>query len=73
VYNCDASTWAPGDMFSANERYLARRTDFRAVFGEIFQRYFGDVPSSLDRIIPGYDLAAAENPANFVQLGFLNG
>ena len=38
VYNCDASTWSDGDLFSDNDRYVRRRTDFRIVFGEIFTR-----------------------------------
>lgn len=73
VYNCDAQTWESGAMFSERERYLARRTDFRAVFGEIFTRHFGDSPSLLDSIMPSYSEAAAANPATFEELGFLNG
>jgi uncharacterized protein (DUF1501 family) len=72
VYNCDAATWKSGDLFSRNDRYLARRTDFRAVFGEILTRYFGDQPDLLDEIMPGYSRAAADNPATFQMLGFLN-
>jgi len=71
VYNCDATTWESGAMFTAKDRYLERRTDFRAVFGEIFTRHFGDSPTLLDKIVPGYTLAAAENPANFQSLGFM--
>jgi uncharacterized protein (DUF1501 family) len=73
VYNCDANTWKPGDLFSKSNRYLSRRTDFRAVFGEIFTRYFGDAPALLDEIIPGYSQAAAANPATFEPLGFITG
>jgi len=74
VYNCDSSTWADGDMFSSgNGRYLARRTDFRAVFGEIFTRHLGDAPQMLDEIIPGYAASSAEDPARFQELGFLAG
>ncbi|HOW68591.1 MAG TPA: DUF1501 domain-containing protein, partial [Verrucomicrobiota bacterium] len=72
VYNCDATSWKSGDMFSKNNRYLARRTDFRPVFGEILTRHFGDNPALLDEIMPGYSRAAAENPATFQMLGFLN-
>ncbi|MFN0060541.1 MAG: DUF1501 domain-containing protein [Planctomycetota bacterium] len=54
VYNCDASTWAQGDMFStSNDRYVARRTDFRAVLAEIIDRHF-DLPGQLNTIIPGW-------------------
>lgn len=42
VYNCDDTTWDDGDIFSKRGRYLARRTDFRSVFGEIFTKHFGN-------------------------------
>ena len=71
VYNCDAATWAPGDMFSLRERYLAYRTDYRAVFGEIFRRHFGDDQETVERIIPGYAEAAAAEPDKFTYLDFL--
>lgn len=71
VYNCDASTWADGDLFSKNGRYVAKRTDFRAVFGEIFTRHFGDSPQLLDDIMPGYAAAATNDPAGFRPLNFL--
>jgi uncharacterized protein (DUF1501 family) len=71
VYNCDARTWADGDLFSKNGRYVAKRTDFRAVFGEIFTRHFGDPPQLLDEIMPGYSTAAANDPAGFRLLNFL--
>ncbi len=72
IYNCDSNTWEPGAMFSERNRYLSRRTDFRAVFAEIFTRHFGDAPELLDQIMPGYTEAVAENRATFRQLGFLN-
>lgn len=72
VYNCDSTTWRDGDLFSSgNGRYLAKRTDFRGVFGEIFTRHFGDAPAMLDEIIPGYSAAAAKDPAGFQPLNFL--
>ena len=72
VYNCDSSTWADGDIFSSDSgRYLAKRTDFRAVFGEIFTRHFGDNPAILDHIIPGYSNATTSDPSGFQQLGFM--
>ena len=71
VYNCDASTWSDGDMFSSRDRYVLRKTDFRAVFGEIFTRHFGDSEAVLEQVIPGYGAAADANPADFVPLGFL--
>jgi len=71
VYNCDASTWTNGDMFSIKDRYVRRRTDYRAVFGEIFTRHFGDSEDMLETIIPGYAQAAVDNPGDFERLHFL--
>lgn len=71
VYNCDALTWKQGDLFSKSNRYLSRRTDYRAVFGEIFTRYFGDPPALLEEIMPGYSQAAADYPSTFQPLNFL--
>jgi len=71
VYNCDATTWKQGDLFSKSSRYLSRKTDFRAVFGEIFTGHFGDPPSLLEEIMPGYGQAATTSPATFRPLGFL--
>ena len=69
VYNCDSSTWSSGDMLSANNRYVAHRTDFRSVFGEVFTGHFGDDPALLEQIIPGFSTAATADPAAFVPLG----
>lgn len=71
VYNCDSSNWKQGDMFSKDKRYLSRKTDFRAVFGEILTRHFGDNPALLNDIIPGYSAAAAKDPSGFQSLNFL--
>ncbi len=71
VYNCDASTWLEGELFSAKERYVERRTDYRAVFGEIFMRHFGDSEEELEQVIPGYTQAAKDNPGDFKLLNFL--
>lgn len=71
VYNCDASTWLEGDLFSASGRYVERKTDFRAIFGEIFMRHFGDSEEVLEQVIPGYTQAAQVNPGDFEFLNFL--
>ncbi len=70
VYNCDDSTWADGDMFSKRDRYVARATDFRSVFAEIFQNHFGDPADAMDEIIPGYSFARLDNPDDFRPLNF---
>jgi uncharacterized protein (DUF1501 family) len=72
VYNCDAKTWKTGDMFASEKRYLSRKTDFRAVFGEIFTKHFGDDQATLARVIPGYSTAAASKAQDFQPLGFLS-
>jgi uncharacterized protein (DUF1501 family) len=69
VYNCDATTWSPGDLFSQRGRYVKHRTDYRAVFGEIFATHFGDDASTLDYVIPGYSAMAAQ--PEFAPLGFI--
>ena len=71
VYNCNAATWAAGDLFSSQGRYIRYRTDYRAVFAEIFQRHFGASPALLEQVIPGYGAAAGASPAEFTPLGFL--
>ena len=71
VYNCDESTWADGDMFSKRDRYVARRTDFRSVFAEIFEGHFGDDPRQMDEIIPGYSFAKLDAPSDFRRLNFM--
>jgi uncharacterized protein (DUF1501 family) len=71
VYNCDASTWSEGDLFSAKERYVERRTDYRAVFGEMFMRHFGDSEEDLEQVIPGYTQAAKDKSGDFELLNFL--
>lgn len=71
VYNCDATTWRRGDMFTSSDRYLRRRTDFRSVFGEIFTRHFSDPTSILDKAMPGYTADSVRNPAEFRPLNFL--
>jgi uncharacterized protein (DUF1501 family) len=72
VYNCDASTWEDNAMFNARNRYLSRRSDFRAVFGEIFQRHFGDDASMMDQLMPGYSIGQLDNPNDFRFLNFLS-
>ena len=70
VYNCDSKTWKNGDMFSTkNERYLLRKTDFRAVFGEIFTDHFGNTRKQLNQVIPTYTAGKKENPMDFKKLG----
>jgi uncharacterized protein (DUF1501 family) len=65
VYNCDASTWAAGDLFSASGRYIRRITDYRAVFGEIFTRHFGNSNEVLQQVIQSYAQAVQDNPGDF--------
>ena len=71
VYNCDESTWSDGDMFSKRDRYVARKTDFRSIFAEIFEGHFGDDPRQMDDIIPGYNFAKLDAPSDFKPLNFM--
>ncbi len=71
VYNCDADRWKSGDLFSEKGRYLARKTDFRAVFGEIFLKHFGDDRALLDKVVPGYSEAEKADPDPFRFLDFM--
>ena len=71
VYNCDSTTWADGDMLSLSGRYVARKTDFRSIFGEIFTGHFGTPENRLNTVMPGYDQAKLANPSDFAPRGIL--
>jgi uncharacterized protein (DUF1501 family) len=71
VFNCDAASWEAGAQFARRERYLSRKTDFRAVFGEIFERHFGDDPSLFEAIMPGYTIDKFDYPSEFNYMNFL--
>ena len=51
-------------------RYLSRKTDFRAVFSEIFERHFGDDPATFNTIMPGYDYDKIDYASTFSYLNF---
>ncbi len=74
VYNCDSSTWANGDLFStSNGRYVAHRTDFRAIYHEVLTRHLSDPDGAIDEIIPGYSgLVSADTSGYFTPLNFLS-
>ena len=71
VYNCSSAKWAPGDLFSEGGRYVKRLTDYRAVFGEIFTKHFGDSLTTLNQVIPGYNQAKTQQPGDFTFLNFM--
>ena len=54
VYNCDPGTWPAGTMFSDSGRYVARRTDYRAIFWEILRDHMGADPAKVNNVFPGY-------------------
>lgn len=72
VYNCDSTSWLDGDLLSAENRYIERRTDYRAVFAEIFMDHFGDDLALINQVIPGFDAAAAANPSDFQFLNIMS-
>ncbi len=74
VYNCDETTWGSDNqaLFSSkNGRYLAKNTDFRAIFWEIFEKHFGNDLALREQIIPGYALANLNDPTGMAELGIL--
>ena len=71
VYNCDATSWADGDMFSKRGRYVERKTDFRTIFGEIFTKHFGTAANRLENVMPGYDQDKLDFPNDFAELGIM--
>lgn len=72
VYNCDSSTWSAGDLFSQSGRYVRRRTNFLAVYAEIFQKHFGDSMELINEVIPGYSALAAAAPSEYAFLNFMS-
>ena len=72
IYNADAGSWANGDMFStANGRYLAHRTDYRAVMAEVVE-HLGDPDVQIDYVLPGYtDLVANDTAGYFTPLNLI--
>ena len=69
VYNCDAATWPSGaTLFSANSKYVAHTTDFRAIYGEVLEKHLGATPAALAAAIPGW---SGLTGAAFDPLGFL--
>lgn len=74
VYNAPSpEAWnKDGGVFSSKSgRYLTHWTDYRAVFGEIFAKHFGDDAATINKVIPGFDALAAERPKEFSPLGFM--
>jgi uncharacterized protein (DUF1501 family) len=70
VYNCDSTTWRNGDMYSTSSgRYLAHRTDFRSIMGEIFRGHFGDSDAVVNAAVPNYDSLASADSLGFTPLG----
>ncbi|MEM7263966.1 MAG: DUF1501 domain-containing protein [Planctomycetota bacterium] len=70
VYNCDSTTWAPGDMFSTpNGRYVSHAIDFRAVLREVLDRHFNLTPGAINTVLPGIGGTAGD--PTFADLGFL--
>jgi uncharacterized protein (DUF1501 family) len=70
VYNCDGLTWPAGaTLFSDNDKYVAHRTDFRALLAEVFERHMGVLSSELDLVVPGWSSLSGET---YDYLGFLS-
>ncbi len=55
VFNCDPVSWPSGaTLFSDNGKYVAYRTDYRAVLAELFERHLGVPGGSLDEVLPAW-------------------
>lgn len=75
VFNCGGSgdqsvpwqTGANGTLFKATGRYLQRNTDYRSVLGKLVRDHLGATQEQLDRIIPGYAVAAESLKTKGVQ------
>lgn len=71
VYNCDATTWAEGDLFSTpNERYVTHRTDYRAILREVLEGHFSLDATTTEIILPG--IGDLSGDPKFANLGILS-
>ena len=69
VYNCDAATWPSGaTLFSANDKYVAHATDYRAIYAEILGQHLGASLAELNAAIPGW---SGFSGTEFQPLGFV--
>ncbi len=69
VYNCDPATWPSGaTLFSDNGKYVAHRTDYRAVLAEAFERHLGVPTAGLSQLLPGWSSLSGPE---FQYLGYL--
>ena len=67
VRHCDPVSWPSGaTLFSADGRYVAHRTDYRALYAEILERHLGLPPGDTDLVLPG--LSSQTGP-DFQRLG----
>jgi uncharacterized protein (DUF1501 family) len=69
VTHCDPSSWPSGStLFEIDQKYLAHRTDFRAVLAEILSLHLGASTPDLDLILPGWSSLSGPE---FSSLGLL--
>ena len=67
VHHCDPVSWPAGaTLFSDGNKYIAHRTDYRALYAEVLRHHLQIADADLDQVIPGFlQLAGAE----FQELG----
>jgi len=55
VHHCDPVSWPAGaTLFSADNKYVAPRTDYRVLYAEILQQHFALDTALRDLVLPGY-------------------
>ena len=55
VHHCDPVSWPAGaTLFSADNKYVAPRTDYRVLYAEILQDHFALDAGVRDQVLPGY-------------------
>lgn len=55
VHHCDPVAWPSGaTLFSEDNRYVAHRTDYRALYAELLANHFGLDSASIDAVVPGF-------------------
>jgi uncharacterized protein (DUF1501 family) len=67
VHHCDPVSWpANATLFSADNKYVAHRTDYRVLYAEILQHMFALNGGQLDQVLPDY---SANTGSEFQALG----
>lgn len=67
VHHCDPASWPSGaTLFSADNKYVAHRTDYRAIYADVLQSHLAVGDAELELVIPGI---GAQTGSEFQRLG----